>query len=79
MTVDKQIIRTFLMQVMDGNVELGDDDSLFELGLLDSVRMVELLTLIEEQFNVLINDDEMIPEHFETINAMVSFLEAKSA
>jgi acyl carrier protein len=79
MVIDKQIIRNFLMEATVEKVEVGDDSSLLELGLLDSFRTAELLTLIEDQFNVTIDDDEMIPENFETLNAIVSLLEAKSA
>ncbi len=79
MIVDRQMIRDFLISLTDGDIEVGDDDSLLESGVLDSLRMVELLGFIEERFGVSIDDEELVPENFETINAIVALLETKES
>lgn len=79
MHVDREIIRVFLVEFSEGSIEVGYDDSLLESGLLDSLTMVELLGFIEARFEVTIDDDEVIPENFETIERIAGFLERKVA
>ncbi|MGZ6240245.1 MAG: phosphopantetheine-binding protein, partial [Syntrophales bacterium] len=77
MNIYKQAIHNFLVEFTGGNVMVEDDDSLLEAGVLTSLMFVQLLLFIEEQFNLTIDEDEMIPENFETINAIASLLEQK--
>jgi len=58
---------------------LSDDDSLVENGVLDSVAIVQLLSFIEDNFGIIINDEELIPENFETINSMYSLIKLKES
>jgi acyl carrier protein len=46
-------------------------------GVIDSVNMLKLLAFIEERFGIRISDDELIPENFETINAICKLIEKK--
>ncbi len=57
--------------------ELGHDTLLFEEGLLDSMGFVSLISFLEEEFGVLPNDDELVEENFESINAIAGFIERK--
>lgn len=41
--------------------------SLFEAGVLDSFGMLEFLTTLEEEFNIRIPEDDLVPSNFETI------------
>lgn len=77
MSMYKQMIRNFLSELSDRNVKVGDNDSLLDAGLLDSLTMVQMLVFIEEQFKTTLDNDELIPENFETINAIVNFLKQK--
>ena len=56
---------------------LSDEDSLIENGVLDSVAIVQLLSFIENNFGTIIDDEELIPENFETINSMCSLIKRK--
>jgi acyl carrier protein len=58
---------------------LQDDDSLFETGIVDSLGVLLLVAFIEEQFNIKVEDEELIPENFETINKVKEFIERKTA
>lgn len=58
---------------------LNDDDSLVENGVLDSVAIVQLLSFIENNFATIIDDEELIPENFETINSMYSLIKRKES
>jgi acyl carrier protein len=56
---------------------LGDDISFIEAGLLDSTGIIELANFLEEEFEIGVNDDDLIPENFDSINRIVSYLERK--
>lgn len=52
-------------------------DSLWEEKVLDSITVVELAVEIENEFNVKIGFDEIIVEHFETVELLKAFIEKK--
>ncbi len=47
---------------------------LLEMGMLDSLAMVSLLAFVERDFGVRIPDDAVIPEHFETLQALAELI-----
>ena len=83
--VIESAIREFLSHDLFGPrparaLEVGD--LLFELDLIDSIAVVKTITFCEETFDVLVPDEELMPENFETIGsiaAMVMRLRAGSA
>ena len=46
------------------------DESLVELGVLDSYGVIELVTFIESNWDVVIKDSEITKEKFGSINKM---------
>lgn len=71
----RQFIASSLMTGRQ-SVELKDDLSLIEAGILDSIGIVQLLTFIEERLHVRVPEGEVVPEHFETIGQMVRLVDA---
>ena len=45
----------------------------------DSMAVVAILTAIEDQFGIAVNDDEVDAELFETVGTLVAFVERKLA
>jgi acyl carrier protein len=62
----------------DGEVSLEPDSSLISTGILDSLALLKLLLFIEERFQVKVEDGEVNPSNFETINRIKAFVESKS-
>ena len=58
---------------------LADDAALIEDGLIDSLSVVELVTLIEQDFGILVEDEDLLLENLGTIAAIVEFVARKSA
>ncbi|MGI9478324.1 MAG: acyl carrier protein [Hyphomicrobiaceae bacterium] len=58
---------------------LGDDDSLFESGAIDSLGLLDVVGFLEDELGLEIDDDDMEPENFETIAEMIRFAESKRA
>jgi acyl carrier protein len=57
--------------------ELSDDASLQDAGIIDSTGVLELVTYLENQFGVIVGDDELLPENLDSINRLTRFLQAK--
>ena len=54
---------------------LGPDDSLLAKGLLDSMAILKTVTFCEEQFGITIPDQEVLPDHFESVRAIAKLVE----
>ena len=52
-----------------------DGDSLVESGLLDSFQIVDLVGMLEEEFNIEIDAELVVVENFETKEAIIKMLE----
>jgi acyl carrier protein len=58
---------------------LGPTDSLISSGILDSIGLLRLVLFLEERFQVKVADGDLVPDNFETIERIVSFVESRSA
>lgn len=56
---------------------LGDDDHLLTNGILDSLGVLEVVGYLESEFGITVSDDDLLPEHFETLRRLARFVEAK--
>lgn len=79
----EQTVRAVLVDVLalDPETVAGfvDDTALFgALPELDSMAVAGLLTELEDRMNILIDDDEVDGELFETFGSLVSFARHKS-
>ncbi|ABV51095.1 Hypothetical protein P9215_14821 [Prochlorococcus marinus str. MIT 9215] len=57
---------------------LPKDESLYEIGLLDSMGVIELVEFLENEFNVRIEDDEITYEKMGSINKMILLIISKT-
>lgn len=57
--------------------EIGDDASLIEQGIVDSMGVLEIVTFIESEFGFELADDEMLGENFESIATLGEFVNAR--
>ena len=58
---------------------LKDDAMLLESGIVDSLGVLDVVQFMEEAFSIKIDDEDLIPENFGTLRAMVSLVEQKRA
>lgn len=74
-------IRNFIVEnYLFGNAKgLQDDTSFLEEGIIDSTGILELIAFIEEQFEIEVEDDEIIPENLDSVNKVIVFLEKKQS
>ena len=76
----KQEIRSFILTNYMSHDErtLGDNDSLQELGIVDSAGVFELVSFLQEKFSIEI-DDELSPENLDSVSNITRFVSAKLA
>jgi acyl carrier protein len=58
---------------------LQDSSRLLEEGILDSLGVLELVNYLQEDHGIPIEDEELVPENFASIDAIAAFVEAKLA
>ncbi len=57
--------------------DLGDEDSLLESGLIDSLGILELVEYLEKTFGIALVDGDLSPENFDSIAALTRFVGTK--
>lgn len=79
MSISQAIERFIVDEVMLAvrGTRVDPDQSLFESGILDSLALLRLILFIEEQYGVVVEDGEVLPENFQTINHTEAFVRRK--
>ncbi len=71
------ILENFLFT--DDQSALSNSDSFLEKGLVDSTGILEIITFIEDDFNLSIEDDEMVPENLDSVENIIAFIAKKQS
>lgn len=73
-------IRDFISEVIEfgqGEIDSIDlDTDLVEYGL-DSINAIELIVRLEEEFEIEVDDDDLLIDNINTINKLISIIESK--
>ncbi|MCI9139116.1 MAG: acyl carrier protein [Lachnospiraceae bacterium] len=72
----KAKIREFLGRFIDES-SVGDDDNIFETGLVNSLFALQLVSFIEQEFDISIENEELDIQHFKDINSIASLISKK--
>ena len=77
----KKLVHAFVMDnfVMGGNVAIADDTSFMNSHILDSTGFIELILFIEETFSLKVDDAEMLPENFDSLNNINGYVARKQS
>jgi methoxymalonate biosynthesis acyl carrier protein len=73
----EQIISTFIANATNLS-NLGEDDHLFETGVLNSLFAVQLMTFIEKAFRIEVGRDDLDTDNFKSIRATTAFVLRKN-
>ena len=76
----EQTIKNFIIDnfIIDDNPDqLENDQSFLESGIIDSTGILELVSFIEEHYNIKIEDEELIPDNLDSVNNVVKFINKK--
>ena len=71
-------IRKFLAQQFPAAKKVGNEESLLNNGVIDSLGVLEVVTFLEREFSISISDEELLPENFGTIQSLSRFVQQKT-
>lgn len=80
-TIQDQIKRMISDEVLVGVSieEIGSDMSLISDLSLDSIQMLALITGLENEFNFVLEDEDLDMENLSTVNRLAEFVQNKLA
>jgi len=73
----KETVKRFILSSIN-ITHLGDDDNLFESGIVNSLFAVQLMTFIEKTFAIEVGMDDLDIENFKSLNAATAFVVRKN-
>lgn len=73
----KDFFKNNFMVELDGS--FGDEDSFLENGIIDSTGVLELVMFLEENFNIKVADEELLPENLDSFNNIYKYLKTKTS
>ncbi len=76
----KQKVREYLVENFlfgDTDTVLENDQSLIDSGVIDSTGVLELITFLESEFDITVEDDEVLPENLDSIDNIAAYIQRK--
>jgi len=72
-------IQGWLRENVTGGREVPPEEPLIENGVLTSLQTVELVTFLEERFDIVVEDEEFDEENFGSVEAIAGLVASKTA
>jgi acyl carrier protein len=76
-TIEKYIVEEIMLA--DRNTKIDPDESLIDSGILDSLALLRFINFLEDQFDIMVDDIEVVPDNFQSINTAAAFVSTKLA
>lgn len=75
--IDK--VREFIVDnfLFGDGATLNSDTSFLQERIVDSTGILEIITFLEDEFSIKIEDDELLPENLDSLNNIDAFLKRK--
>ena len=73
--IKKYIAETFLFS--NNGFPMSEDASFLDEGVIDSMGVLELIMFTEETFDISVEDDEIKPENFDSVNKLYEYIQRK--
>jgi acyl carrier protein len=75
------IINDYISQelVQDATLlPLTNTTSLLDTGVLDSLSLLKLVLFVQERFGIVVDDVDLVPEHFASVDAICAYLRSRA-
>jgi len=56
---------------------IRSNSSFQELGIVDSTGILEIVAFLEEKFAIKVEDDEVVPDNFDSIEKIAAYVQIK--
>ncbi len=73
--VREYIVENFLFG--DAEPLTSDSMSLLDGGIIDSVGVMELVAFLEQDFEISVADDDLVPENLDSVDNLVAYITRK--
>lgn len=74
----KELIREFVLKTTFSDPKTVNNNTLlFDEGIFDSMGLLNLISFLEEDFGIKVQDSELDADNFGSIDAISTFLERK--
>jgi len=75
----KNRIREFIITnfVTASGVFIDDTTALLESGIIDSTGVMEMLLFVEEEFDIEVPPEDLLPENFNSIAGLADYIQRK--
>jgi acyl carrier protein len=60
-----------------GEIDLQTTDNLFNSGIIDSAGLIHFVCFIEKKFDIIIPDEDLIPDKFTTIESITNYIRSR--
>ncbi len=74
-------IRHYILESLlftNDETRLLDNVSLLEEGIVDSTGVLELVMFVEETFGITVEDEEIVPENFDSVERLAHYVRSKT-
>ena len=74
------LIRSYILHnflYTDDGTKLQDSASFLEEGVVDSTGILELVMFVEETFDITVEDEEIVPENFDSVEQLARYVQLK--
>jgi acyl carrier protein len=72
-----QKIRAFIAEHFPMARNISNDSYLLGGDLVDSLGILEVVAFLEQEFQIAVTDEELLPENFQSIIALAAFIHGK--
>ena len=81
MPIEEQMREFIVENFLFGESENGlrDSDSLLDKGIIDSTGVLELVSYLEETFEIQVEDEELIPKNLDSIANVTAYILRKQS
>ena len=76
----RQQIRGFILKhfPLARGRNIKNDDHLLEQGVIDSLGVLDIVAHLEQEFKIVVNDEDLSPDNFRSIDQLTAFVLTKS-
>jgi acyl carrier protein len=76
----REQIRTYVADNLlfnSNGYRFNDDTSFLDEGIVDSTGVVELVLFLEDSFGFSVEDNEIVPDNFDSVNRLAAYIQRK--
>jgi acyl carrier protein len=70
------ILRKFPLAKKQG---IKNSDRMLDSGILDSLGVLDVVAFVEQEFAILVSDEDLTPENFQSLDSLTAFVQRKSS